>query len=145
MLVVQVVSKTSLEVIHYTGMDNALQAVSGAISSTKYGSSEIVQAVLDIDLTKERVDLLRYPSNEAHYLRMAAVKRAQKRLGENNYHLISNNCECFINWAITGKSDSDQVDTAVGVAVGVGVAAAVGVGLAALFGAFSGEKKKEDK
>jgi|SRR5271170_3473268 len=37
------------------------------------------------------------------------VRRAQSRLGENDYRLLTNNCEHFCNWCLSGVSHSDQV------------------------------------
>ena len=139
MLVVKVISKTQIEVIHY-GYDTA-----------KHRSSKgkVVQEKIKIDnMEQEKVVLLRYHNGEDKYAGVAAIERAQGRLDEQKYCLFSNNCECFINWAITGQSDSNQVDSAVDttakVAVGVGVLAAVGAGVAAMLGAFS-VGKEEDK
>jgi hypothetical protein len=44
----------------------------------------------------------RYPPEEI-------VRRARLRLGENDYRLLSNNCEHFCNWCISGISRSPQV------------------------------------
>ena len=41
------------------------------------------------------------------------IKRAMSRLGENKYHLITNNCEHFASWCITGIAESQQVKKAV--------------------------------
>jgi len=38
-----------------------------------------------------------------------AVHRAYSRLGENNYHLLFNNCEHFVNWCISGQHASRQI------------------------------------
>ncbi|WP_431480916.1 lecithin retinol acyltransferase family protein [Pseudomonas thivervalensis] len=38
------------------------------------------------------------------------VRRARSRLGENQYRILSNNCEHFCNWCISGKHYSAQVD-----------------------------------
>ncbi|WP_434576337.1 lecithin retinol acyltransferase family protein [Pseudomonas sp. Z3-6] len=38
------------------------------------------------------------------------VRRALSRLGENRYRILSNNCEHFCNWCISGKHYSAQVD-----------------------------------
>jgi hypothetical protein len=38
------------------------------------------------------------------------VRRARSRLGENKYRVLSNNCEHFCNWCISGKHYSAQVD-----------------------------------
>lgn len=40
-----------------------------------------------------------------------AVVRARSRLGENRYHLITNNCEHFCAWCIGGEPRSHQVET----------------------------------
>jgi hypothetical protein len=38
------------------------------------------------------------------------VRRARSRLGENDYRLLTNNCEHFCNWCSTGISHSRQVE-----------------------------------
>ena len=40
------------------------------------------------------------------------VSRAQKKLGDEKYHVITNNCEHFAMWCKTGNSSSDQVSKA---------------------------------
>jgi lecithin:retinol acyltransferase len=37
------------------------------------------------------------------------VRRARSRLGENDYRLLTNNCEHFCNWCLSGVSYSAQV------------------------------------
>jgi hypothetical protein len=37
------------------------------------------------------------------------VLRARSRLGENDYRLLTNNCEHFCNWCLNGVSHSAQV------------------------------------
>jgi hypothetical protein len=37
------------------------------------------------------------------------VRRARSRLGENDYRLLTNNCEHFCNWCLSGVSHSAQV------------------------------------
>ena len=37
------------------------------------------------------------------------VRRARSRLGENEYRLLTNNCEHFCNWCLNGVSHSAQV------------------------------------
>jgi hypothetical protein len=44
------------------------------------------------------------------FLGQEVVDRARSRIGENRYHLFSNNCEHFAEWCIGGKSRSQQVD-----------------------------------
>lgn len=38
------------------------------------------------------------------------VKRANSRIGEQNFNIIFNNCEHFGHWCQTGVSKSNQVD-----------------------------------
>jgi hypothetical protein len=38
------------------------------------------------------------------------VRRARSRLGENDYRLLTNNCEHFCNWCRSGVSRSEQVE-----------------------------------
>lgn len=47
---------------------------------------------------------------EAKFTGEEAVKRGLTRLGENNYNLLTCNCEHFVNWCIDGVSNSRQVD-----------------------------------
>jgi len=38
------------------------------------------------------------------------IARATSRIGEQNYSLLGNNCEHFVNWCRTGQADSRQVN-----------------------------------
>jgi hypothetical protein len=38
------------------------------------------------------------------------VRRARLRLGENCYHMLTNNCEHFCEWCVRGEHRSYQVD-----------------------------------
>jgi len=38
------------------------------------------------------------------------VRRARSRIGENDYRLLTNNCEHFCNWCLCGVSRSAQVE-----------------------------------
>lgn len=38
------------------------------------------------------------------------VRRARSRIGENRYHLLSNNCEHFCEWCLRAEHRSYQVD-----------------------------------
>jgi hypothetical protein len=54
-----------------------------------------------------------------------AVRRARSRLGESRYRILTNNCEHFCNWCVTGEPRSAQVERAL---------AALGRSFARLFG-----------
>ncbi|HEY9620804.1 MAG TPA: lecithin retinol acyltransferase family protein [Crinalium sp.] len=45
------------------------------------------------------------------YIPDVVVQRAESRLGEQKYNLISNNCEHFANWCKTGLNHSAQVES----------------------------------
>jgi hypothetical protein len=45
----------------------------------------------------------------AKFVGMEAVRRARSRLGEDNYHLLTNNCEHFVTWCLDGRARSRQV------------------------------------
>lgn len=46
----------------------------------------------------------------ARYPGIQAVNRGMLRLGENQYNLLTRNCEHFVNWCIDGVESSRQVD-----------------------------------
>jgi hypothetical protein len=47
---------------------------------------------------------------ESRYSPEEIVRRARSRLGENDYRLLTNNCEHFCNWCLSGVSRSTQVE-----------------------------------
>jgi hypothetical protein len=47
---------------------------------------------------------------EPAYSPQEIVRRARSRLGENDYRLLTNNCEHFCNWCVSGISRSAQVE-----------------------------------
>jgi hypothetical protein len=47
---------------------------------------------------------------ESQYSPEDIVRRARSRLGENDYRLLTNNCEHFCNWCLSGVSRSAQVE-----------------------------------
>jgi hypothetical protein len=46
----------------------------------------------------------------ARYVGRAAAQRALSRLGENEYRILTNNCEHFCAWCLDGESRSRQVE-----------------------------------
>jgi hypothetical protein len=82
-------------VIHYSGFAKAMRKGSIAIATV----SEFANC--------ERVEIIPHPNR--HYDRETSVQRAYKRLGEDWYNLVVNNCEHFANWCIEGKHESPQV------------------------------------
>jgi hypothetical protein len=45
----------------------------------------------------------------ATFVGMEAVRRARSRIGEDRYHLLTNNCEHFVTWCLDGRARSRQV------------------------------------
>jgi len=45
----------------------------------------------------------------ASFIPDVVMERAESRLGERQYNLLSNNCEHFANWCKVGKSESVQI------------------------------------
>lgn len=43
------------------------------------------------------------------YLPDLVIQRAESRIGEQQYQLLTNNCEHFANWCKTGQSESQQL------------------------------------
>ncbi len=52
------------------------------------------------------------------YTRKESVERAHSRFGNDNYNVIINNCEHFVNWCINGLHVSEQVNDIVLTIVG---------------------------
>lgn len=54
-------------------------------------------------------------------------RRALDTLGGAGYNLVSNNCEHFASWCVTGKKKSFQVRKAAGAVAGVAAVAVIAV------------------
>ena len=70
----------------------------------------------------EEVDLIQFSRGRPISIRMYEThpldreeicRRARSRLGEDHYHLLTNNCEHFCEWCVLGKHCSYQVDVLV--------------------------------
>lgn len=84
-------------VIHYTGFCHALHA--GPVEETS----------LEQFADGHTVAVKSEPC--ARYLGTEAITRARSRLGEDRYHLLTNNCEHFCTWCLLGQARSEQVET----------------------------------
>lgn len=58
-----------------------------------------------------------YHYDEPCYSNEDIVKRAYSKLGEDNYLILTNNCEHFANWCVTGKEYSKQTRVVAGAAI----------------------------
>lgn len=136
MLVVAVIDNETLRVIHYTGevadamADYAISSFSSfgsaifgrgedvdsgeestaTASAGGVGSAVVQEHDVKLRVDVETVELLEYPKQSGIelYPPEKAIERARSRLGEKEYGLFQNNCECFVNWAITDRAVSNQ-------------------------------------
>ncbi|WP_394210540.1 lecithin retinol acyltransferase family protein [Psychrobacter piscatorii] len=83
------------KVIHYSGFSDIFET--GPIVITDLHS-----------FTKGRGTLVRYHRDRS-FNHVQTVARARRRLHEDNYNLLLNNCEHFVNWCIYGESESESV------------------------------------
>jgi Lecithin retinol acyltransferase len=68
----------------------------------------------------EQVSLAQFTHGHTLWVRPGAarfgceevIRRAQSRIGENSYRLLSNNCEHFCEWCLRGEHRSEQVERA---------------------------------
>ena len=138
MLVIKVIDpyRSEVHVIHY--------ASPGAVMAGKLGKNN--QIFEEDKVITEPIERAVYKDGVIVLDAQEGIKRARSRQNENEYKLFSNNCESFVNWALTGEDVTDQgkaapVKIGMGVALGVGAAAIAVGGLIAIFS----DSKKNDK
>ncbi|PWJ44507.1 lecithin retinol acyltransferase family protein [Sediminitomix flava] len=83
------------KVIHYAGYLGDWEA--GPVS------------VVSLEEFSEGMEIYIRDDDARTYDPMEAVKRAFSRIGEDGYSLWGNNCEHFVEWCISGKHESTQV------------------------------------
>ncbi len=83
-------------VVHYAGLSRLLR--SGPVEEVTMRQFSMGRPV---GIVRDR---------EPAYSPREIVLRARSRLGENEYHVLRNNCEHFCNWCISGRSRSIQVE-----------------------------------
>jgi hypothetical protein len=71
------------------------------------------------------IDIWRLPSRSFEGALVA--QRALSRIGEDRYHILTNNCEHFCAWCVDGLSRSQQVERWLAPAVAATRAAAVAI------------------
>ncbi|MGD0504117.1 MAG: lecithin retinol acyltransferase family protein [Steroidobacteraceae bacterium] len=83
-------------VVHYSGLSGFWQCGPvEEVSLSRFANGHPVRVVDQL---------------EPQYLPEETVRRARSRLGENDYRLLTNNCEHFCNWCRSGVSRSEQVE-----------------------------------
>jgi len=83
------------QVVHYSGLYSGLHA--GPIE------------VLTLQRFTSGQRLWVKSAQQVRFEREEIIRRALSRVGENQYRLLTNNCEHFCNWCLYGESRSDQV------------------------------------
>jgi hypothetical protein len=83
-------------VMHYAGLSGGLWQCGPVeeVSLPRFGSGHVIRIV---------------EHTAPAYSPEEIVRRARSRLGENDYRLLTNNCEHFCNWCVNGISRSAQV------------------------------------
>ena len=83
-------------VVHYSGL------------SRRWQSGPVEEVSLSRFINGHPLRIVDHP--EPKYASEEIVRRARSRLGENDYRLLTNNCEHFCNWCLSGVSRSSQVE-----------------------------------
>ena len=83
-------------VVHYAGLCQLLH--SGPVEEVTLSRFSMGRAVRIVE------------HDEPRYSHQEIARRARSRLGENEYHVLRNNCEHFCNWCISGRSRSPQAE-----------------------------------
>jgi hypothetical protein len=83
-------------VVHYSGL------------SRRWQSGPVEEVSLSRFINGRPLRIVDHP--DPRYSPGEIVRRARSRLGENDYRLLTNNCEHFCNWCLSGVSRSAQVE-----------------------------------
>ena len=63
-----------------------------------------------MEKTNQFRDIIVYLMLHGSFDRAYVLRRAQSKIGEEQYNLFTNNCENFATWCITGRSSCDQIN-----------------------------------
>jgi hypothetical protein len=85
------------KVVHYAGF------------AAGHSRGPVVEVTLERFAVGKAIAIRLHPC--PRYMGAEAVERARSRLGENRYRLLTNNCEHFCAWCLSGESRSQQVET----------------------------------
>jgi len=83
-------------VVHYSGFGSTWR--SGSVKEVTLSEFAMGHPIRIVD----------HPNSA--YSPQEVVDRARSRIGEDNYHLLTNNCEHFCTWCVYGLSRSAQVE-----------------------------------
>ena len=82
-------------VIHYSGLADDLN------------TEGVIEEISLEDFAQDKEINIKAHSNRKHTIENAII-RAELRLGEDQYHMLHNNCEHFVEWCISGNHQSNQ-------------------------------------
>ena len=88
------------KVVHYAGL------------SRSWRSGPVEEVTLARFAVGHPVRIVDHP--ESIYSAEEIVRRARSRISEQAYHLLTNNCEHFCNWCVSGLSRSVQIERPTG-------------------------------
>jgi hypothetical protein len=83
-------------VVHYSGLSGFWQC--GPVEEVSLHQFAVGRPVQIVD------------HDRSPYSPEEIVRRARSRIGENDYRLLTNNCEHFCNWCLRGVNHSAQVE-----------------------------------
>ncbi len=75
-----------------------------------YKGGEIATVARTSFETFARGNIVRVKPRPVSFVPDVAIERAESRLGEQQYNLLTNNCEHFASWCKTGNPTSQQLD-----------------------------------
>lgn len=107
-------------IIHYAGFCEGFKA--GKVEITDFGSFSQNQKTYVLSHSNPK------------YSAKQIIERAKSRLGEDQYHLLNNNCEHFVNWCIYDEHKSSQITKVKTIAVTLAVCINPQLALAGVFG-----------
>lgn len=91
-------------VIHYSGFSDG------------FSSGDVCTTTLD-DFSQGNSIWVKDHPNAKHGIEKR-IRRALEREGEDEYCVVFNNCEHFVNWCIEGQHRSEQIESAALTAIG---------------------------
>ena len=101
MLVINVIDPCTKEVrvIHYAnpGKNKAGKIV--GLNNKVLEEDIIIKGIIERAVYKNNVSMVSVPER---------ISRARSRLSETDYNIFDNNCESFVNWAVTNRNVTDQ-------------------------------------
>ena len=137
MIVVKVLGSKKLRVIHFSSSDGSR-------------AKAVIHLQEDYKLIPRSCVIYRIDHDPRDsYCGEEAIERAMSKIGEDRYHFLFNNCECFCTWVKVNKNRSSQAEKGMAVAgagaVAVGVVGTIAIFTIAILGAVANANKKSSR